>query len=153
MEKKILITTDGSIYSRKAIEYTVRMESVIKDLNYILLNIQPKISEFLIEDARMDGKARAALKNVISKTNKKNTMLIVIEIKIEILYRNIDIILASTKDKSPLIKGRYCLDILSVFISAAWFKALEAPFNISKDRLAGIILIKNASNKLTFTSL
>ena len=80
MEKRILIAVDGSIYSRKAIEYTVRMESVIKGLNYILLNIQPKISEFLIEDARRDGKARSALKDVSSK-NQENSIKILNEAK------------------------------------------------------------------------
>jgi nucleotide-binding universal stress UspA family protein len=80
VEKRILIAIDGSIYSRKAIEYTVKMESVIKDLNYILLNIQPKISEFLIEDARIDGKARAALKDVTSK-NQEDSIRILNESK------------------------------------------------------------------------
>jgi nucleotide-binding universal stress UspA family protein len=75
VEKRILLTTDGSIYSRKAIEYTVKMEAVIKDLNYTLLNIQPKISEFLIEDAKMDGKAMASLKSIISK-NQENSIKI-----------------------------------------------------------------------------
>lgn len=80
MEKRILIAVDGSIYSRKTIEYTVKMESVIKDFNYILLNIQPKISEFLIEDARIDGKARSALKDVTSK-NQENSIKILNESK------------------------------------------------------------------------
>ena len=76
MEKKILITVDGSSYSRRAIEYTVKMESVLQDLHFTLLNIQPKISEFLIEDAKMDGKARAALKKVINKNQAKSTEIL-----------------------------------------------------------------------------
>ncbi|MFC1532963.1 universal stress protein [Thermodesulfobacteriota bacterium] len=80
MEKRILIAVDGSIYSRKAIEYTIKMESIIKDLNYTLLNIHPKISEFLIEDARTDAKARSALKNVTSK-NQENSVEILNESK------------------------------------------------------------------------
>lgn len=80
MEKKILLAIDGSIHSRKAIEYTVKMESVIKDVHYTLLNIQPKISEFLIEDARMDSKARAALKEVINK-NQENSVTLLNEAK------------------------------------------------------------------------
>ena len=80
MEKKILIAVDGSIHSRKAIEYTVKMESIIKDVRYILLNIQPKISEFLVEDARMDSKARSALKDVIGK-NQENSLALLNEAK------------------------------------------------------------------------
>ena len=78
MEKKILIAVDGSIHSRKAIEYTVMMESLIKDIHYTLINIQPKISEFLIEDARMDSKAREGLKAVIDK-NREDSMRILNE--------------------------------------------------------------------------
>jgi len=80
VEKKILIAVDGSIHSRKAIEYTVKMESIIKDVRYILLNIQPKISEFLVEDARMDSKARSALKDVIGK-NQENSLALLNEAK------------------------------------------------------------------------
>ncbi len=80
MEKKILIAVDGSINSRRAIEYTVKMESFIKDIHYNLINIQPKISEFLIEDARMDSKARAGLKAVIDK-NQEDSMRILNEAK------------------------------------------------------------------------
>ena len=80
MEKRILIAVDGSLYSRKAIEYTVKMESVIKDLNYTLINVHPKISEFLIEDARADSKASSALKE-INKNNHENSMKILNESK------------------------------------------------------------------------
>ena len=75
MEKRILVAVDGSIYSRKAIEYIVQMESVIKDLNYILLNIHPKISEFILEDARVGGKARSVLKEVTAR-NQENSLRI-----------------------------------------------------------------------------
>ncbi len=76
MEKKILIAVDGSFYARKAIEYTVKMESSIKDLEFILLNIQPKISEFLIEDILTDTKSRSALKDVISKNEKQSLQIL-----------------------------------------------------------------------------
>ena len=80
MERRILIAVDGSFYTKKAIEYTVKMESAIKNLNFTLLNIQPKISEFLIEDARMDAKAMSALKDIISK-NKENSIQTLTECK------------------------------------------------------------------------
>jgi nucleotide-binding universal stress UspA family protein len=76
MEKKILIAVDGSFYTRKAIEYTVKMESSIKDLDFILLNIQPKISDFLIEDIVTDAKSRSALKDVLSKNEKQSLQIL-----------------------------------------------------------------------------
>ena len=80
MEKKILIAMDGSNNSKRAIKYTVKMESMIKDMRYILLNMQPKISEFLVEDARRDPKAKAALQDVINK-NKENSFNVLNESK------------------------------------------------------------------------
>lgn len=77
-KKTILIAVDGSVYSRKAIEYTVKMESVIKNLDYFLINIHPKISEFLIEDSRTDRKAMAALKGVETR-NRDNSLKILDE--------------------------------------------------------------------------
>lgn len=72
MKKRILIAVDESTYSRKAMEYAVMMGSMVKDLHYTLFNIQPKISEFLLDDARLDPKAMAALKNA-AKKNQDNS--------------------------------------------------------------------------------
>lgn len=69
MEKKILITVDGSIYSRKAIEYCIKMSSIIKDMHYVLINIQPKISDFLIEESHLDPKAKAAIREIADKNH------------------------------------------------------------------------------------
>jgi len=76
VKKKILVAVDGSIYSRKAVEYVVKMESVIKDLNYTLLNIHPKISEFLIEDLRIDSKARSTLKEVTVRNHENSIRIL-----------------------------------------------------------------------------
>jgi nucleotide-binding universal stress UspA family protein len=76
VKKKILVAVDGSIYSRKAIEYVVKMESLIKDLNYTLLNIHPKISEFLIEDSRIGGKARSALKEITARNHENSIRIL-----------------------------------------------------------------------------
>ncbi|MBN1847127.1 MAG: universal stress protein [Deltaproteobacteria bacterium] len=89
MEKKILIAMDGSANSKKAIEYTVQMESVIEDMRYILINIQPKLSEFLVEDARKDPKAKAALQDVVNK-NRENSIKILDESKSMMIKLGID---------------------------------------------------------------
>ena len=76
MKKKIMVAVDGSIYSRKAIEYVVKMESVIKDLNYTLLNIHPKVSEFLVEDSKISGKARSALKELTARNHENSIRIL-----------------------------------------------------------------------------
>ena len=76
MEKKILIAVDESFYSRQAIEYVARMGKILKNFNYVLLNVQPKISEFLLEDARTDGKTRNALKDVKEKNRESSNRIL-----------------------------------------------------------------------------
>ena len=103
MEKKILIAVDGSIYSRKAIEYCVGVCSLIRNMHFILLNIQPKISEFLLVESKMSSKASSALKEIVKK-NKENSM--------RILDESMDIMVKLGVDEKfiekvsqPVIKG------------------------------------------------
>ena len=67
MEKKILLAVDGSIHSRHAVQYAVRTSSVVKDFTCTLLHVQPSISQFLLDEARTDFKAKAQLKKVLRK--------------------------------------------------------------------------------------
>lgn len=67
MEKKILLAVDGSIHSKHAIQYAVRMSSVVKDFTCTLLHVQPSISQFLLDEARTDFKAQDELKKVIRR--------------------------------------------------------------------------------------
>ncbi|MBW2144809.1 MAG: universal stress protein, partial [Deltaproteobacteria bacterium] len=60
MEKRILVAIDDSIHSKKAIEYAVKMRSVVTDLSYALFSVQPTISEYLVHDSNIDAKARSA---------------------------------------------------------------------------------------------
>ncbi len=89
MEKRILIAVDDSFYSRQAIEYAAGMGAMVKDLYYTLLNVQPKISEFLLEDARSDAKARDALKDVTAK-NQESSNSILNELKNVMVKSGID---------------------------------------------------------------
>jgi len=52
VEKRILIAVDGSVYSRKAMEYAAGIGSIVKNIHYTLLHIHPKVSEYLVEDVR-----------------------------------------------------------------------------------------------------
>jgi len=67
VEKKILLAVDGSIHSQHAIQYAVRMSSVVKDVTCDLLHVQPLISQFLLDEARTDFKAKAELRKVIRR--------------------------------------------------------------------------------------
>jgi len=76
LEKKVLLAIDDSIHSKKAIEYAVKMRSVVTNLSYTLFNVQPTISEYLLYDANIDKKSRSALKEVASKNKKESKKLL-----------------------------------------------------------------------------
>lgn len=89
MEKRILVAVDDSIHSREAVEYAVAMGSVLRNLCFTLLNVHPKISEFLLDDAKTDGKARTALKDVISK-NQENSRKLLEGLKSRMIKMGVD---------------------------------------------------------------
>jgi nucleotide-binding universal stress UspA family protein len=76
VEKRILIAVDGSVYSRKAMEYAAGIGSVVKDVGYTLLHIHPKVSEYLVEDAKRDLQAIATLKKVSNKNHEESIRLL-----------------------------------------------------------------------------
>jgi len=70
VEKKILLAVDDSVHSRHAVEYAVRISSVVKDFTWTLFHVQPSISQFLLDEAKTDLKARAEL-NKITRENAR----------------------------------------------------------------------------------
>jgi nucleotide-binding universal stress UspA family protein len=70
MEKRILLVVDESIHSTNAITYAVRISSVVKNLSYTLFHVQPTLSQYLLDEAESDLKAKAALKAVIRKNSE-----------------------------------------------------------------------------------
>ena len=89
MEKMLLIAVDDTFNSRKAMEYAAGLGSMVKNLQFTILNVQPKISEFLLEDAKLDPKAMSALKEVTQK-NQENSNKILDESKNTIKKLGID---------------------------------------------------------------
>jgi nucleotide-binding universal stress UspA family protein len=67
MEKKVLLVVDGSIHSTHAVTYAARISSVVKELNYTLFHVQPTLSQYLLDEAEKDLKAKAELKKVVRK--------------------------------------------------------------------------------------
>jgi nucleotide-binding universal stress UspA family protein len=89
LEKRILIAVDDSVFSRKAIEYAVDMGLVIQDLCYILLNVQPTISDYIVKEANTNSKARAALRDARSKNEETSTKLLA-EYKSQMISKGVD---------------------------------------------------------------
>ncbi|NLA76029.1 MAG: universal stress protein [Deltaproteobacteria bacterium] len=103
MEKKILIAVDQSIHSRKAIEYCIEMHSIIKNMSFVLINIQPKISDFLFHESESDQSTKEGLKEMADK-NQKHSMKILGHAKNTMIKMGVSEKLIETAS-FPAIKG------------------------------------------------
>ena len=63
-----MLAVDDSTHSRQAVNYAVKMSSAVKDLHYVLFNVQPMISTYLHDEAVKNMKVKAEL----DKLHKKN---------------------------------------------------------------------------------
>ncbi len=68
MRKKVLIAVEQSIHSQHALAYAAGMAGIIREIDFVLLHVQPVVSGYLTEDALKSPKARAELDAV----NRKN---------------------------------------------------------------------------------
>ncbi len=67
MGKKIMITVDDSLYSKNAIRYVTRLSARLDNLNYVLFNAQPMVSQFLVDEAKKNADSRQKLKAVMER--------------------------------------------------------------------------------------
>jgi len=67
MKKKIMLPVDDSVQSKQAVDYAVRLSSLVRGLHYVLFHVQPGISGFLADEAKTDFKARQQLEKVMEK--------------------------------------------------------------------------------------
>lgn len=76
MQKKILITVDGSIHANYALAYVACVFQSETDVVFTLLNIQPMISQYLLDDARTDPDARSELDKIIQRHTEDSERLL-----------------------------------------------------------------------------
>jgi nucleotide-binding universal stress UspA family protein len=62
---------DISVYARHAIQYAAQISSVVKDLTYTLLHVQPAVSGFLLDEADKDLGAKQQLKRILRKNREE----------------------------------------------------------------------------------
>jgi nucleotide-binding universal stress UspA family protein len=89
MHKKILLSVDNSRPARAALAYAISMSSTIPDLNYMLLYVQPMVSQYLKEEARTMASARKQLEKIAAR-NAKFANEILNEYRKEMVAKGID---------------------------------------------------------------
>lgn len=76
MKKKIAIALDGSVYCSHAIRYAAALAPLLPELNFVLLNIQPAVSQYLIQDAERQSHMRVALENLLAANEKSSRQML-----------------------------------------------------------------------------
>jgi len=64
MQKHILVAIDNTVHSMDALHYTATLSTIIPETRYSLIHIQPVVSQYLTDEARLKANARKALENV-----------------------------------------------------------------------------------------
>jgi nucleotide-binding universal stress UspA family protein len=67
MERKLLLAVDDSLHSKDAVRYAGRMMGADQEVHFDLLNVQPAISDFLVEEAKRKVEARRQLDKLLAK--------------------------------------------------------------------------------------
>lgn len=67
MERKLLIAIDDSLPSKNAVRYAGRLMAGNPEACFDLLNVQPAVSDFLLEEARRKASARRELDRLFAK--------------------------------------------------------------------------------------
>lgn len=67
MVKKIMIAVDDSLHSKNAVRYVTRLSARLENLNYVLFNAQPMMSQFLVEEAKKTGDSQRELRAVMER--------------------------------------------------------------------------------------
>lgn len=65
--KTILVPVDNSIHSIHALQYLAKMSPVSQDMTYKLLYIQPRLSDYIVDEAKRDSVALKKLEQVNEK--------------------------------------------------------------------------------------
>ncbi|OQX23280.1 MAG: hypothetical protein BWK80_26825 [Desulfobacteraceae bacterium IS3] len=89
MGKKILLAVDDSVHSKNAVIYAAKIAPCVKDLSYLLLNIQSCVSQFLEDEAKTNFKAKTALEKA-KKQNEERSAGMLEKYKAQMIASGID---------------------------------------------------------------
>ncbi len=76
MDKKILIATDGSIHAQNALSYAAGVFKSSTDTIFCLLNVQPIISRYLMDESRTDPEAYKELQKIMHRNATQSENLL-----------------------------------------------------------------------------
>jgi nucleotide-binding universal stress UspA family protein len=90
MRKKVIIAVDESIHSKHAMEYAVQVAETVREIDFVLIHIQPIISLYLMDEAMKNPKAKVELEKVYQK-NREVSQKLLEECKEHMVRKGIDL--------------------------------------------------------------
>ncbi|MBW1954953.1 MAG: universal stress protein [Deltaproteobacteria bacterium] len=76
MERKVLVAVDDSIHTRTCLSYLNFLAARIPDFSVTLFHVQPTISDYLVEEARKNLKAKNTLDTLIEKNRGESAAVL-----------------------------------------------------------------------------
>ncbi len=67
LDKKVLLAVDGSVHSAHAVTYAAKISAIVSNLTYTLFHVQPTLSQYLLDEAERDPKAKIELREIVRK--------------------------------------------------------------------------------------
>jgi nucleotide-binding universal stress UspA family protein len=67
MKKKILIAVDDSLHSKYAVQYSADLANLVNNLSFVLINVQPAISGYVLDEANRNLKAKSELQKLMKR--------------------------------------------------------------------------------------
>lgn len=74
--KKIMIAVDDSLHSKNAVRYAGHISVWVKNMSYVLFHVQPRLSQYLEDEARINSKSRNQLNQIKAKNLEASQQLL-----------------------------------------------------------------------------
>ncbi len=75
-KKKILVAVDDSVHSQNALRYVARTAETVPDLNYVLLNVLPAMSQFMLAEAQRNQTTRTKLNQMAARDQEHGQQML-----------------------------------------------------------------------------
>ena len=74
--KKVMIAVEDSVHSKNAVRYAAHISVWVKNMSYVLFNVQPMLSQYIEDEARTDYKVLNQLNRIKAKNTEASQQLL-----------------------------------------------------------------------------
>jgi nucleotide-binding universal stress UspA family protein len=89
MKKKVLIAVDPSVHTRSALQYAAQITGEVREAAFVLFHVQPRVSDYLAEEAAKSAKGRAELES-LNRKNKEDARSLLADLRQLLAAQGVD---------------------------------------------------------------